>query len=191
VADGLGAGAADVLRGFEESRFPHAAGENLRASAAARRRVRPHALPELRRHHGRLEDGLTSHRRGEVPSRPWPEVRDELLARDAARMHAHLRQIPRCADVVVTALDLDVTSKTAVTATAEQWAAMQRNRAATAASTRRRAWGGNDAESAARCHATRGASTASGCQPAFWSARSFRRTACGNSTRSNCDASNR
>jgi hypothetical protein len=48
-----------------------------------------------------------------VPSRPWPEVRDELLARDAARVHAHLRQIPRCADVVVTALDLDVTSKTA------------------------------------------------------------------------------
>jgi hypothetical protein len=44
----------------------------------------------------------------------------------AAQLQAHLRQFPQHADVVVTTLDLEVTSKNAVTATAEQWAVVQR-----------------------------------------------------------------
>jgi hypothetical protein len=44
----------------------------------------------------------------------------------AAQLQAHLCQFPQHADVVVTTLDLEVTSKNAVTATAEQWAVVQR-----------------------------------------------------------------
>lgn len=52
----------------------------------------------------------------------WPRYQRD----GAARLQAHLRQFPQYSEAVVSALDLEVTSKTAVTATAEQWAAVQR-----------------------------------------------------------------